>query len=92
MVLSNEPGYYVPGKFGIRLENLLVVQCAENSDFLYFDTLTLCPFDRRLICLELLSPAERQWLNDYHQKILDELKPFLRDACLKWLIKACSTL
>ena len=77
MVLSNEPGYYLPDQYGIRLENLVVARHASDPDFLCFETLTLCPFDRRLIRAELLSVIERQWVDDYHQKVLAELTPFL---------------
>ena len=70
MILSNEPGYYLPGAHGIRLENLLLVQPAElpsaSKPFLKFETLTLAPFDRRLIDPEMLDASELAWLNAYH--------------------------
>jgi Xaa-Pro aminopeptidase len=66
MILSNEPGYYLPGSYGIRLENLLLAQPADlpgaMKPFLRFETLTWAPFDRRLIETALLSPAETAWL------------------------------
>ena len=92
MVLSNEPGYYLRDQYGIRLENLVVVRHASEADFLCFETLTLCPFDRRLIRAELLSTIERKWLNDYHQKVLTELTPFLPETCRTWLSLACAPL
>ena len=70
MIVSNEPGYYEPGAFGIRIENLLLVR--EDPDFagmLGFETLTFAPIDRRLIDAGLLSPAERGWLNAYHMRV-----------------------
>ena len=92
MVLSNEPGYYLPDKYGIRLENLVVARAASEPDFLCFETLTLCPFDRRLIRAELLSEIERQWVDDYHQKVLTELTPFLPKTSQIWLAAACAPL
>ncbi len=70
MVVSNEPGYYEPGAFGIRIENLLLVR--EDPDFpdmMSFETLTFAPIDRRLIDTALLTPAERDWLNAYHAEV-----------------------
>ena len=70
MIVSNEPGYYEPGAFGIRIENLLLVR--EDPDFpdmLSFETLTFAPIDRRLIDIALLTPAERGWLNAYHAEV-----------------------
>ena len=89
-VQSNEPGYYEPGQFGIRLENLLeVVHDEELSrpgrDFLRFATLTLVPIDKRLIELSLLDGRERQWLNQYHQRVLQTLSGYLEKAEQAWL-------
>ena len=70
MIVSNEPGYYEAGAFGIRIENLLLVR--EDPDFpemLSFETLTFAPIDRRLIDTALLTPAERDWLNAYHDGV-----------------------
>lgn len=82
MVFSNEPGIYREGEYGIRIENLLV--CVEKETtafgrFLGFDTLTLCPIDLRLVVPEMLSPTERQWLNEYHQRVREVLAPHLND-------------
>ncbi len=89
MILSNEPGYYLPGAYGIRLENLLLVQnvgfAASKRKFLRFETLTLAPFDRALIELALLPPAALEWLNAYHARVLAELAPFLDAPVLDWL-------
>src|SRR6202035_4471837 len=78
MILSNEPGYYLPGAHGIRLENLLLVQEAEleaTKPFLRFETLTLAPFDRRLIDPAMLDAAEIAWLDGYHDRVLREVGP-----------------
>lgn len=96
MILSNEPGYYLPGAYGIRLENLLLVQAAEFAEqkrkFLCFETLTLAPFDRALIDPELLSPEQLNWLNVYHARVQLTLEPNLHPvkdaATLAWLATA----
>lgn len=93
MILSNEPGFYLPGHYGIRLENLLLVQPApfpgSDRKFLRFETLTLAPFDRALIEPDLLTPAALQWLNDYHAHVRATLAPHLEAAddaaALAWL-------
>ncbi|MFN3281698.1 MAG: aminopeptidase P family protein [Tabrizicola sp.] len=94
MILSNEPGYYREGAFGIRLENLIVVQEApplgDNRAQLAFETLTFVPFDRRLILVEDLSPAERRWLNAYHAEVLEKLAKRVSGATLEWLRAACA--
>ena len=96
MILSNEPGYYREGAFGIRLENLIVVGEAaplgDNRAQLSFETLTFVPFDRRLIRAEVLSPAERNWLNAYHAEVLARIGPRLGDAARGWLESACAAL
>jgi Xaa-Pro aminopeptidase len=93
MILSNEPGFYLPGQYGIRLENLVLVQEApfppQKRKFLQFETLTLAPFDRALIAPELLAPAARNWLNAYHDRVRQRLAPHLDGsddaAALAWL-------
>jgi len=96
MVLSNEPGYYLTGQYGIRLENLLLVQPADVADaskpFLCFETLTLAPFDRRLIEPELLDRSEKEWLNAYHARVLREVGPQLTPELQEWLALACETI
>ncbi len=96
MILSNEPGYYRPGHYGIRLENLLLVQPAEIPDttkpFLRFETLTLAPFDRHLIELSLLDPWELAWLNAYHARVLHEVGPRMEPHVRAWLAAACETI
>ncbi len=96
MILSNEPGFYLPGAYGIRLENLLLVQPADlpraAKPFLRFETLTLAPFDRKLIDPELLDPAERAWLDAYHARVAAEVGPGLDTATRLWLDAACAPL
>ncbi|MDQ2801790.1 MAG: aminopeptidase P family protein, partial [Pseudomonadota bacterium] len=96
MILSNEPGFYLPGGYGIRLENLLLVQPAvlpgASKPFLCFETLTLAPFDRRLIAPELLDPAEIAWLDAYHARVLATIGPKLDTAGQAWLQDACAPL
>ncbi len=97
MILSNEPGYYKPGQFGIRLENLILVSEPSpvqggDIDMHDFETLTRVPFDRRLICTEMLTTAEKDWLNSYHDKIVSDVAVFLDAESSKWLEKAAAPL
>jgi len=95
MVSSNEPGFYKEGEFGIRIENLIVtVKDEEKSkngvDFYKFENLTLCPIDKKLIDVNLLTKEELNYLNDYHKQVLDTLSPFLEGEELEWLKEATS--
>ena len=94
MILSDEPGFYKPGEYGIRLENLLLVQTADLPNaakpFLCFETLTLAPFDRRLIDPALLMPSERAWLDAYHARVLAQVGPQLDAPARAWLEAACA--
>ena len=95
MISSIEPGVYKSGRHGIRHENLAVVIEAEQSEFgefYAFETLTLCPFDRRALELGLLNPEERAWLDDYHASVRAALSPLLEDADLEWLNRHCTPL
>lgn len=96
MILSNEPGFYAPGRWGIRLENLVLVAEAPfegaSRPFLGFETLTLAPFDRRLIEPALLSPSERAWIDAYHARVAHEVGPLLDPADRMWLAAACRPL
>ncbi len=90
MILSNEPGYYKNGHYGIRSENLIIVrepELIEGGDIAmhWFETLTLAPFDRRLVQVDLLSKDELAWLNAYHTRVLSEIGPMLDGFTLKWL-------
>jgi Xaa-Pro aminopeptidase len=93
MVLSDEPGFYLPDHYGIRLENLLLVRNAElpnaSKPFLRFETLTLAPFDTRLLDPALLDPWEKAWLNTYHARVLAEVGPSLPTDTQAWLAGAC---
>ncbi|QQA41828.1 aminopeptidase P family protein [Pelagovum pacificum] len=98
MIVSNEPGYYREGAFGIRIENLLVVREAaampggDDRAMHDFETLTFVPIDRRLIDVAMLSAAERDWINGYHADTLEHLTPRLDGAALDWLRAACAPL
>ena len=90
MILSNEPGYYKEGDFGIRTENLLLVTESSTPnggerEMMGFDTLTLAPIDLRLIDPSLLSPEHIAWLNAYHARVYEELYPLLDDETREWL-------
>ncbi|WP_296417160.1 aminopeptidase P family protein [Pseudooctadecabacter sp.] len=98
MILSNEPGYYREGAFGIRIENLIVVQEAaplEGGDdraMLDFETLTYVPLDRHLIDVTLLSSDEHAWIDRYHSDTLQKIGPRVDGAALDWLTAACAPL
>ncbi|EDL49538.1 aminopeptidase P family protein [Erythrobacter sp. SD-21] len=96
MILSNEPGYYKPGEFGIRIENLVLVVDAkiEGSEgkYLTFETLTHVPLDRRLVDKDLLTAREIEWWNTYHAKTHEILAPQLEGEDLAWLEHACRPL
>lgn len=88
MVLSNEPGLYRTGMYGIRIENMIAcVEMEENEfgHFLGFETLTLCPIDARLIDVRLMTREELAWLNAYHQRVRKELKPLVRAELTEFL-------
>jgi Xaa-Pro aminopeptidase len=89
-IISNEPGYYKAGAYGIRIENLvLVVESAVGEGkFLELETLTLCPIDLRLIDEALLLPHERDWLNAYHKRVFREIGPELKGEVKAWLKEA----
>jgi Xaa-Pro aminopeptidase len=96
MILSNEPGYYKPGRYGIRIENLLMVEKREikgaEREMLGFETLTLCPIDRRLIDRKLLTADETKWLDAYHARVLKALSPLVGKDTKAWLKAACAPL
>ncbi|MGL9778961.1 MAG: M24 family metallopeptidase [Wolbachia sp.] len=89
MILSNEPGYYIPGEYGIRIENLMYVDRQENS-FLHFKQLTFIPYDRRLIDVQMLTKDEIEWINSYHQFVYENLENSVKDK--EWLKKVCDHL
>ena len=96
MILSNEPGYYKPGEYGIRIENLVLVVDAGLADsegkYLGFETLTMVPLDRTLVDPALLSEAEIGWWNDYHTAVYATLAPQLEGDDLAWLEEQCAPL
>ena len=96
MILSNEPGYYKSGDYGIRIENLVLVVEREvegaEKEMLGFETLTFAPIDRRLIDAGMLEPEELVWLNCYHAHVLAKIGPQLQGADLEWLQQACAAI
>ncbi|NNC53564.1 MAG: aminopeptidase P family protein [Erythrobacter sp.] len=96
MILSNEPGYYKPGEYGIRIENLVLVVDAQiegsEGKYLTFETLTHVPLDRRLVDKDLLTEREIAWWNDYHAKTRAILAPQLEGEDLAWLERECAPL
>ena len=92
MLISNEPGYYEQGAYGIRIENLVLVIEAEDG-MLKFETVSLAPIDHTLIVLDMLDDKEKAWLNAYHEMVLKTLSPHLEDEQDKaWLQSACKKL
>jgi Xaa-Pro aminopeptidase len=93
MFLSNEPGYYKAGEYGIRIENLVLVKKVEvegaEKEMLGFETLTFAPIERRLIDVALLTGEERQWLDDYHAKVMEIVLPQLDGQAGEWLRDQC---
>jgi Xaa-Pro aminopeptidase len=97
MILSNEPGFYKQGQYGIRIENLLVVKDAADikggeRPMLSFETLTFVPIDRSLIDTKLLTRDELQWLDTYHAQVLKDVGSFMSGDALAWMKKACAAL
>lgn len=96
MILSNEPGYYKAGEYGIRIENLVIVTSSEFDDeerpMLTFETITLVPIDTRLINAHMMSAAEITWLNIYHAKVREKIAPHLQGKEKEWLIKATESI
>lgn len=98
MVISNEPGYYQDGKWGIRIENLVIVRPAQTPNnfgskgYLTFEHLTMCPIQVSLVDPELLTKEDKQWLNDYHQEVYDKVAPLLQKdkRALEWLHRQCA--
>ena len=98
MILSNEPGFYREGAYGIRIENLIAVEPAPPlpgqtvARMLRFETLTYVPIDRHLVETGLLTSAERDWLNAYHAEVLERIAPLVEGAARDWLGAACAPL
>lgn len=95
MLISNEPGLYRNERYGIRIENLVLVRegvRTEFGEFYRFETVTLCPIDRSLIDISLLTPAEKEWIDTYHRRVRDRLLGSLTQHECDWLEKACAPL
>ena len=95
MTVTDEPGIYLAGKFGVRIENTLLVTPYKETEFgkfLRFESLTLCPIDKDPIIMDMLIPEEIEWLNTYHQRVFDTLSPYLDATETEWLRNACEPL
>ena len=95
MTITDEPGIYLAGKFGVRIENTLLITPymeTEFGRFLQFESLTLCPIDKNPIVVEMLSDEEKCWLNNYHRIVLKTILPHLNEEEAKWLHEACAPL
>jgi Xaa-Pro aminopeptidase len=95
MITSNEPGLYRPGRWGVRIENLVLTVPAassEHGEFLGFETLTLCPIDRRCLDPNLLDARERAWLDAYHAEVRERLLPHVEGRARDWLLRATEPL
>lgn len=84
MILSNEPGYYKEGEYGIRIENLILAK-EKDEKHLYFETITFAPIDKNLIDAPLLTREEKDWLNRYHEEVFEKLSPLVEEPVLSWL-------
>ena len=95
MTVTDEPGIYLAGKFGVRIENTLLITFYNETEFgkfLQFEPLTLCPIDKKPIIKEMMLSEEIVWLNQYHQRVLDVLSPRLDDDEIEWLQETCAPL
>jgi Xaa-Pro aminopeptidase len=91
MVLSNEPGFYKDGEYGIRIENLMYAK-QINGNYMQFQSLTLCPIDTKMIDATLLSQHEKNWLNSYHTEIYEKISPLLTGDAVTWLRMATANI
>ncbi|MCB0659840.1 MAG: aminopeptidase P family protein [Saprospiraceae bacterium] len=89
MLTSDEPGYYEDGAYGMRIENLIVAKASEYKGFLEFETLTLYPFEKKLIDKKLLSCDEKHWINAYHDECYQRISPYLKGEVKSWFKKKC---
>ena len=95
MIMSNEPGYYEAGEYGIRIENLVLVKEIEETKwgkFLGFENVTMCPIDIRTVEPEMLNAEEKKWLNDYHKEVFKNLSPLLGKEEKEWLKKMTASI
>jgi len=92
MFVTNEPGVYLEGKFGVRLENVLLCQAArtehkfQGKQYLQFDTITLVPYQQKMILTSLLTEKERKWIDSYHESVYQKLAPLLSESDAQWLL------
>ena len=87
MILSNEPGYYKSDCYGIRVENLLLIIPSRHKGFLEFKNLTLYPYEKQLIDIDLLTNVQKKWINRYHAEVYNKLKKYLKQSEKSWLLK-----
>ena len=90
MIVTDEPGLYLEGCFGVRTENTMIIlpyKETEFGKFLQMEPLTLCPIDTEPIIIDMMRPEETEWLNNYHKRVYDELSPLLEDEDKVWLRK-----
>lgn len=95
MTVTNEPGLYLAGKFGVRIENTMLITEYMNTEygrFLKLEPLTLCPIDKAPIDIDMLADEELDYLNDYHAAVFKSLSPYLDDEMTEWLANACAPL
>lgn len=93
MTVTDEPGLYLAGRFGVRTENTLLIVPYKNTEFgsfLGFEPLTLCPIDLSPVKKDMLLPEENEWLNEYHRTVYDRLSPLLEGEDREWLASACA--
>lgn len=88
MITSNEPGVYLEGQYGIRIENEIL--CVDKGDFLAFENLTFCPYERDAIAVELLTAEEIEYINAYHKEVYEKISPLLEEPVRAWLQKVCA--
>jgi Xaa-Pro aminopeptidase len=96
MILSNEPGYYKAGEYGIRIENLVLVEertiAGAEGRYFGFENLTWAPIDKTLVDTSLLNRDELRWWDEYHARVLDIVGPQLEGDALAWVTEACAPL
>ena len=95
MTVTDEPGIYLAGRFGVRIENTLLITPYKETEFgkfLQFESLTLCPIDKSPVIKEMLLQEEIEWLNSYHQHVFDTLSPHLDAEDVEWLREACAAI
>ena len=91
MITTDEPGLYLEGQYGIRLENELACRCGKKNEygqFMYFENLTFVPFDLDAVDADQMTDREREWLNQYHRSVYTTVSPYLTEDELAWLQEA----